>query len=723
MTFAKVTLITRDDEKHDLAEMAIKAGVARVRLQPTTVIGDYIKKLQALEAEAQAQQLGIWAPNGFVRTLPAPITDEELLAIRNFEGIVDGVFNGAIISLFLMPQHALVQLQIAGVSTYTWKKGNPDAHNDIAKKSKDAMVKYLLHKKLPVRLCGRADRPRAFIGCIVGSADGAVQRLVQEGLVHYNQKTANFAPTSDLYIAREVEARKNKVGMWSGTDYKETVPANCEGVCVMVKAPNGLVISTGTERKLVYLACVKIPYFAMVTVADPWGWEANDFLQKHCLGQKVSAVMTGGHMKREYGAVYTSKGSLQELLVAEGLAEVVKPYVGAEVPNIEKLRQLEETAKKQKRGIWNDVPAPVPEVKDLSPFAARDEAVEYFQQIQGVKLVGVIERITSGSKFVVYLPDRKVLARVNVNKIKPYSVRDRFGAEAKAYAKTNYLQCAVELIPIEVDKSGGFRSDILITRHDGTVVDVAEDLVSHGMAEVFFYAVAQSDEPDRIRILQEQAAAAGIGVWRDKTRHKRRLVYGKVESVTVISVLDPATLTIQFVNETNRMIFAKLDALSMGGTPPEVVEKPMEGDCVLVENDNVYRRVSIETLNDKDQTAVVKFLDVSGEKLIVPVTRLYVVPPEIANLEPQARVVYLGCCKPGPNPEVAVQAIWNACNQKQLYMHLMYEDDVLLTDKPFIDAGSLNHMMIATGLVQFDPHPVPPQFQNVLNLLESSQPQ
>ena len=457
---------------------------------------------------------------------------------------------------------------------------------------------------------------------------------------------------------------------------------------------------------------------------DPHGWEVREFMRKQFLGKRLRAVMTGGYMKRDYAMVYGEMGLVQEILISNGFAELTEPIVGKDIPESdrERLNGLETKAKSAKVGIWSETPPPEVPVTDMAPFSAREIAMTYFQQIQNKKIVGVIERITSGSKFVVYSPEEKAIIRVNVNKVKPYSVRDRFGVQTKEYAKTHYLQCNVELVPIEVDKSGSFRSEMTITLRNGTSVNIAEDLVGQGMAEIFTYLVAQGEAPDRLLELQERAIAAGVGVWADKTRHKRRLFYDRVEPVTVVSVWDPVTLSVQFINETRDKIFATLHALAGGMNPPPVVEKPMESDCVLIQRENVYLRGSIENLDES--TAEVRLLDVVGDKVTVPLSQLYVVPPVIANLEPQLRTVYLGCCKPTDETTPAMEAIWTACRQKQLYLYLMYEDEgsnVLLTDKPAINAGSLNDYLISQGLVKFVPHRVPPQFNDVLQLFEKSQ--
>ena len=107
-----------------------------------------------------------------------------------------------------------------------------------------------------------------------------------------------------------------------------------------------------------------------------------------------------------------------------GLAELPEPIVGKDIPDSdrERLKGLETKAKNAKIGIWSETPPPEVPVTDMAPFSARELAMTYFQQIQNKKIVGVIERITSGSKFVVYSPEEKVIIRVNVNKVKLYGM-------------------------------------------------------------------------------------------------------------------------------------------------------------------------------------------------------------------------------------------------------------------------------------------------------------
>ena len=153
----------------------------------------------------------------------------------------------------------------------------------------------------------------------------------------------------------------------------------------------------------------------------------------------------------------------------------------------------------------------------------------------------------------------------------------------------------------------------------------------------------------------------------------------------------------------------KIDAELKALKHPNSIEKTEVGQIVLVR-----RRISsVQTLvracvcKVESSEISVKLLDYSELRQIVRSTELYEIPREIAAIEPQGRTVVLGCCEPYPDPDVCAQCIqelWKICRDAKLYLHLMYKDgkpNVLLTDKPPVNSGSLNRYLIANGFLKF----------------------
>ena len=61
----------------------------------------------------------------------------------------------------------------------------------------------------------------------------------------------------------------------------------------------------------------------------------------------------------------------------------------------------------------------------------------------------------------------------------------------------------------------------------------------------------------------------------------------------------------------------------------------------------------------------------------------------------------------------AVDKLWSICHEVILYLHLVYTDgvyNVLLTDRPTNDSGSLNSFIIQSDYAVFVDHEAPPEF-------------
>lgn len=112
-----------------------------------------------------------------------------------------------------MPNHQYVILQIAGCRAYLIDKKNPDK-NSFGWQAYQVNLQKFLHKTIQVRLCQRitsSNGPHRFIGCVIGAPDQAFQKLISDGLAHYEQKSSDFAPNSDEYISKEIVARNKKL--------------------------------------------------------------------------------------------------------------------------------------------------------------------------------------------------------------------------------------------------------------------------------------------------------------------------------------------------------------------------------------------------------------------------------------------------------------------------------------------------------------------------------
>ena len=200
--------------------------------------------------------------------------------------------------------------------------------------------------------------------------------------------------------------------------------------------------------------------------------------------------------------------------------------------------------------------------------------------------------------------------------------------------------------------------------------------------------------------------------------HRHRFHYGKVEQVKLVSIWNPVTLGVQRIGPEMEKIDADLKALKH----LNAIENTEVGQIVLVRRriSGVATLVRARICKVENSEISVKLLDYSEPCQIVRSVELYEIPRGIAKIEPQGRTVVLGCCEPYPDPDVCSQCIeelWKICRDAKLYLHLMYKDgkpNVLLTDQPPVNSGSLNRYLIVNGFLKFVDHPVFEDYTDII---------
>ena len=141
--------------------------------------------------------------------------------------------------------------------------------------------------------------------------------------------------------------------------------------------------------------------------------------------------------------------------------------------------------------------------------------------------------------------------------------------------------------------------------------------------------------------------------------------------------------------------------------------------AILKMNDSAHL-VNIEEVNENN--VKVKLIDFNNE-IEVSLQNLYVLPNELRDYEsPPIQTVRLSCLK---NPNNNIREVREICTNVILYMYLMSTDkypNVLMTDSPSIDSGSLQSVIISKKIATFDESQTyPPIFNNVVKNIKSFQ--
>ncbi|OHS93335.1 Tudor domain containing protein [Tritrichomonas foetus] len=744
ISFTRVYLYD-EHENPDIGLLAAKAGWVKLRDSTSNQNDKYLASLKSAEEAARTAKLGIWASGqGMVRHLPVEYSDEEVLSQREFKAIVKGVNNGTTLSLFLLPKQIQVQVQLAGCRPFAAsRKDGSQNNNQYGTDAKQRAVRTFLHREIDIRICQKSDTnqnqnqnislksERTYIGCLLGAPDHAIVRLISDGLATFYPKTADFAPSADLYIRAEAEAKAEKRNIWSiAPQQAEKELKEFSGICTSVRSSSSLFITNGDERQLFYLASVKVPYFFYNGGgggADPLGFEAREFLRANYLGKPLRAVPTGYASNRDYATIYCGQKCINEELVAAGFAVYSEPFIGVPSECVDRIKAAEESAKAKQIGLFAPVQPQPFKIIDISQFAFKREAQKYLPELQNETVNAIIEHIASGSKFHVIIPSKNLFIRTGLNGLLPSITSDKFGNEARLFCQQNFMQCNAEITINEIDKSGCFLSSIIVQAHSGANVSIASELIKRGLAEIHTRLLKTGVADPELLELQKKAAAQGLGVWSDKTRHSRELAFDKIEKVKVSSIWTPITFAVQFLGDEIHKIETVLANEPLTPLTSEDIKQLHRNDCIVARYNNTCYRARIENFDETNtKITEVKFIDIATDNK--EFNEVYQLPESLQQIEPQAKTVKLGCLElvDSDQNEANIKSIWEMCTDAILYMHLMYDDEssnVLLTDQPSVDSGSLNAVLISNGIARFADHEVPPNIQNVLNNLKELQPE
>jgi hypothetical protein len=276
--------------------------------------------------------------------------------------------------------------------------------------------------------------------------------------------------------------------------------------------------------------------------------------------------------------------------------------------------------------------------------------------------------------------------------------RGSLGYEARRFAKERLLQSDVQFTVVRSDRHGGYVSNASALYGNGTSYDIALGLLADGWAEISF---ERGHVPSDLVVAENEARLENRGVWRDRTRYARRMVYGRTERVRVLDVLDATTMIIQF----RGFEFDKVNQLLRGRLHP-LPSKPRVGDLVVCGTPSPCR-CRVREFRYGGTVGVDK-ID-TGESAHVRVGQLSIPPEELADFERLALRVKLAFIEPFSKTEDTT-VVREYCRDVDMWVHLMYERDVpyvLLTKGQQIMSGSLNMYQLRQQLARFADVPGP----------------
>lgn len=148
---------------------------------------------------------------------------------------------------------------------------------------------------------------------------------------------------------------------------------------------------------------------------EPWAWEAREFLRSKLIGEEVYFTSERPpNANRDYGVIYLGSDAatapnVTEMLVSEGLVSVRKDGGRQTTPELQRLIDLEETAKSAGKGKWSNSSANE-HVRNIK--WTQENQRNFVDLLAGKPVNAIIEHVRDGSTVRAFLlphPDYSTL--------------------------------------------------------------------------------------------------------------------------------------------------------------------------------------------------------------------------------------------------------------------------------------------------------------------------
>lgn len=418
----------------------------------------------------------------------------------------------------------------------------------------------------------------------------------------------------------------------------------------------------------------------------PHMFEAREFLRTKLLGKKVTVSVD--YMKpaqdnfpaKTCATVHIGEINIGEALVSKGLATVVRHHADDEnrASNYDDLLVAENRAQKAKKGVFS-ANAPVHHVNDLSQ-GLLEKSRQFLPFLTKVKRVqGVVEFVSSASRFKIYLPKETALITFVLSGINAPRAPDQkgqggepFGSESVVFAKRQCMQCSVELEVETVDKRGGFVGQLFV---DGRNLAVA--LVTSGFAKV--HASAHYGHYERQLTSAEAAAQEShLNIWHDyvapdpeaeaaalaasqaaEQAPERTVSLEQRTPVLVTHVDAPTSCFVQLCSDESALA-TLMTALAehLAASPPlPGAYKPKKNELCAAKyaEDGAWYRAKITALSG--DRATVTYSDYGNAATVLIATELAPLPSDLAKTNaPFAHEVSLAYVTPPPGDDYTSDA-------------------------------------------------------------------
>ena len=277
-----------------------------------------------------------------------------------------------------------------------------------------------------------------------------------------------------------------------------------------------------------------------------------------------------GNTQREFGVLYLGEENVNETVVREGMAEVVRRNQNKDNPDVLALIELEETAKTNQKGKWTDT----------SNKREVLYEVEEPQKLVNKTFPAIVEHVRDGSTLRVALalePQKRYqMITLMLSGIRCPQNDAPFGEEGRFFTESRLLQRDVE-IRIEQTSGGGNRESFVGSVTIGDK-NIAEYLVKEGYAKCLDWTIGLTKDPKNLRALEREAKTKKLRIWKDFTEKVRANGSNDSFEAKVLEIVNGDALVVQNVanNEVKKIFIASI--------------RPPRGEANRADDDNKEKR-------------------------------------------------------------------------------------------------------------------------------------
>jgi len=257
---------------------------------------------------------------------------------------------------------------------------------------------------------------------------------------------------------------------------------------------------------------------------ENFAWASRENLRQKIVGKEIFFVVDyAPNNDRCYATAYlgtTSEGeNLAEFQVATGMAEVRKVTFREDNEQYKKLCDLEEQAKTDKKGKWNEGCTEM-KVRDIKYSVENPR--NFVDTLKMEPQPAIIEQVRDGSMMRATLTNSHhqvnfILSGIKCPTIKrspddpKKEIREPYAAEARFFVESRLLQRECHVVLEGVSNQNLFLATVLHPKGN-----ITEMLLREGMARCVDWSITSySQGPEKLRAIEKQAKERKVRIWKN----------------------------------------------------------------------------------------------------------------------------------------------------------------------------------------------------------------